>query len=522
MPAFLAPLREVRKKVHTAMKKVIIVGAGVSGLSAGVYAAKSGFDVTILEKHTIPGGLSTSWRRKGYLFEGGMHWLTGSSEKLALNKVWRETGALKENNPIYYRDPFYTLQADGRELRMYRDVDKLESELIRWSPEDKNAVRSMCRDIRLFKGVHLVVSDIPFLKTRCPVRPGFFELLCMAIVLIRLPFLLCQSYPAYLSKFKDKNIRHLLTAVIGTRYNALSFVYTLASFASGDCGYPIGGSLRMTKNMADTFESLGGKIEYRKEVSKIVVKNRMATGVIAAGEFIPADAVIVTQDARKAVETLFDIPLNRRWLSIIRRHIVTEQNMFVCLGIKADLKKYPRGIILPLATPLCAGGLEFSELRINNYAEYENHSPDGCTALTCLLLGDSYAYWKKAKEDGTYKQKKQELAETVIALLEDYMPELKDAVEVIDVATPLTYERYCNSYEGSWMSVWLPGRRAINVPIKSLSVRNLYFAGQRTMMPGGLPIAVASGRKAVQYLCRDNKSVFLVSDAAPLAQYGEG
>lgn len=54
------------------MKKVIIVGAGISGLTAGIYACQSGFDVTIYESHTIPGGACTSWRRNGYLFEGGM------------------------------------------------------------------------------------------------------------------------------------------------------------------------------------------------------------------------------------------------------------------------------------------------------------------------------------------------------------------------------------------------------------------------------------------------------------------
>ena len=89
--------------------KLVIIGAGVAGLAAGVYARRSGFETVILEKHIIPGGLSTSWSRKGYLFEGGMHWLTGSSEKLTLNRIWREVGALKENNPIYCRDPIYTL-----------------------------------------------------------------------------------------------------------------------------------------------------------------------------------------------------------------------------------------------------------------------------------------------------------------------------------------------------------------------------------------------------------------------------
>ena len=65
-------------------KRVIIVGAGISGLTAGIYARRAGFYVTILESHNIPGGLSTAWKRKGYLFEGGMHCLTGLSatEKL--------------------------------------------------------------------------------------------------------------------------------------------------------------------------------------------------------------------------------------------------------------------------------------------------------------------------------------------------------------------------------------------------------------------------------------------------------
>jgi phytoene dehydrogenase-like protein len=55
------------------MKNIIIVGAGIAGLAAGIYALQSGFNATIYESHAIPGGASTSWRRGGYLFEGGMH-----------------------------------------------------------------------------------------------------------------------------------------------------------------------------------------------------------------------------------------------------------------------------------------------------------------------------------------------------------------------------------------------------------------------------------------------------------------
>jgi phytoene dehydrogenase-like protein len=139
---------------------------------------------------------------------------------------------------------------------------------------------------------------------------------------------------------------------------------------------------------------------------------------------------------------------------------------------------------------------------------YKNHAPEGCTTLTCLLIGDSYNYWKKAKEDGSYKDKKQELANEFIARLSELIPEIKDNVEVTDVATPLTYERYCKSYEGSWLSVWEPGGKSINYPIKCASVNGLYFASQRSMMPGGLPIAVCAGRTAAQLLCKDTNTWF--------------
>jgi len=76
-------------------KKIIIVGAGIAGLTAGIYARRSGFDVTLIEKHSISGGMCTSWKRKGYLFEGAMHWLTGSSPKTKIHKIWRDTGALR-------------------------------------------------------------------------------------------------------------------------------------------------------------------------------------------------------------------------------------------------------------------------------------------------------------------------------------------------------------------------------------------------------------------------------------------
>lgn len=491
-------------------KKIFVIGAGISGLSAGIYAARSGFDVTIYEQHMTFGGLSTSWSRKGYYFEGGMHWLTGSSPKMPLYQIWKETGALKENNPIENRDPYYVYINGDKKLYMYRDLDKLCKQLREFAPEDKKMIAKFYRDVKALINVHLVVNDVMGLKAKNPRHPGLAELLKMAPAGMKYSKLVNMSYEEYVNQFKNEDVRHLLMGSIGYRYNAMSFIYTIASFASGDCGYPEGGSVTMGQNMLDTYKSLGGKIEFRKKIENIELNlEGKVTGVKIGEELLPCDAVIVTQDMRNAIDTLFDTMINDPVANKLRKNVVSEQNVFICAGIKADLSHLPKAMVFPLKEPFEIAGVKFNEFRIYNYASFKGRAPEGGTAITSLFLGPSYYYWKQAKEDGTYKQKKEELAKRFVEVLAEYIPETKDKVEVTDVATPCTYERYCSSFEGSWMSVWEKGTKQYNYPQKLPSVQGVYFAGQRTMMPGGLPIAVYSGRIAVQLLCRDTKTLFV-------------
>jgi len=57
------------------MKKIVIIGGGIAGLSAGIFAQKNGFESTILEKHHTLGGECTGWDRQGYHIDGCIHWL---------------------------------------------------------------------------------------------------------------------------------------------------------------------------------------------------------------------------------------------------------------------------------------------------------------------------------------------------------------------------------------------------------------------------------------------------------------
>ena len=87
-------------------------------------------------------------------------------------------------------------------------------------------------------------------------------------------------------------------------------------------------------------------------------------------------------------------------------------------------------------------------------------------------------------------------------------PQAEGKIEVIDIATPLTYERYTGAYHGAWMSITGMRKKMKTYPGFSKNVSGLYFAGHRLMTPGGLPVAIYSGRKAAQMICRQYNMVF--------------
>ena len=196
------------------MKKVLIVGAGIAGLSAGIYARQSGFDVTILESHTIPGGASTSWRRKGYYFEGGLHWLTGSSPKTQLYRLWREVGALNDSVAVYNRDPFFRYEENGVSAMLYRDPEHLRKHFLSIAPEDKKAINRLCNDIKKFARMQMPISDLPKLAVKYPSKFPVSMLFGMLPALPRMKYYQNLSAAELGEQFKNPQIKNLLKNIL--------------------------------------------------------------------------------------------------------------------------------------------------------------------------------------------------------------------------------------------------------------------------------------------------------------------
>jgi len=489
-------------------KKVIVIGGGIAGLSAGVYAQRCGFDVTILETHNIAGGNCTSWKRRGYSFEGGMHWLAGSNKNEQLNKSWRHIGALDDNVQVHYYEPFFEYNYEGTPIRMYRDVERTEKHLIALSPEDEAEIKTLTGNIRKVKNLAMPVTDIHGVKTTKKSRPSL-SLIGSGISALSLMNSFSKiSKEDYIKRFKHEGIRDLLRSCISEKSGVLPLFFTMGSLARGDGGFPEGGSAPFVERIVKTFTGFGGEILYNTRADHVVIEDGKATGVVVGEKWMPADAVIVTADTM-TVESLFKAPLKAPWLDEMRKATLPTMCVFISFGISANLSKYPHGSLVKLNSPIRLADEIYEFLNVNNYATDPTYSPEGKSALTVTLDGDTYDFWKKAKDENQYKEEKQKIADEVLAGLAEQMPEIKGNVEVIDVATPLTYERYCGNWKGSWMTEMTSKMKMKSYPADIPGLSGVYFAGQRMMPPGGFPPALLSGRAAVQYLCRDTGTLFI-------------
>ena len=107
------------------MAKIIIIGAGVSGLSAGIYAQMNGHNATIYERHFKAGGNLTGWDRCGYHIDNCIHWLTGTNPVTKLYKTWESLGALG-NVEVHQGESLFTFEKDGQSLSLGQALTNLK------------------------------------------------------------------------------------------------------------------------------------------------------------------------------------------------------------------------------------------------------------------------------------------------------------------------------------------------------------------------------------------------------------
>lgn len=481
------------------MKKVIVIGAGISGLSAGIYALKNGFECEIYEKNTNVGGECTAWKRKEYVIDSSISWLTGVRPGTAINDVWLETGAFR-NEDIHFDDVFSVIDLNGQRLCWYRDIDRLENHLKEISPEDTESIEelvSIIRELRFFEVPARKPIDIMNAVER---QEHMRHMMQIFKVLNNVSSLTTEKYT---ERFSSELIRKAILS-FSFRDNLVQGVFvTLGALAGCHAGWPTGGSQRISDNMKQRFLSLGGVLYCGKPVSEITVTDDKAEGIVLEdGSCIRGDYIIPTCDLDVTLHKL----LNGRYSDSVLDGFYTNSDFRtssiaqVTFGVRCDLSGYPSKMIYVLDKSEVAGE-SLDSVLFTHYCNEKDFAPEGCSVIKTGLTIYDYNNWYGLTRD-EYLRKKEEIRETYQRYLYRFYPETEGKVEMCDVTTPLTYERYCGAYHGAYMGFMLTpatSRMFHSGIIKGIS--GLYAAGQWFSVMGGLPDALVSGKSAVQRIC---------------------
>ncbi|MDW7650552.1 MAG: NAD(P)/FAD-dependent oxidoreductase [Bacillota bacterium] len=489
-------------------QKVIIIGGGIAGLSSGCYAQLNGYESEIYEMHNLPGGLCTAWHRKGYTFDGCIHWLVGSKSDTAMHRVWRTIGALA-GQPLHHHDEFVRItDSDGRTVIQYTDLDRLERHLLDVSPADEDVIRELIEGARTLVKLEMPVGKprelfgpLDGLKMMWEMRPYLKVFMKYSKI----------SVGEFAARFKDPLLRNMLTAVLDPRYNMIAFLATMGSLAAKDAGWPQGGSLAFARAAEKRYLELGGRIHYNSKVRKILVEDNRAAGVeLADGRQVRADAVISAADGYTTLYKLLGAEyVPDKIAKYYSGDYPTMTSMMVYMGIDYDLSGIPHSTVFPLDPPLEIAGQVHSYIGFKNYSFDPNMSPPGKCVVASVFHTDS-DYWQElAKNREKYDTQKARIARRVMDELEKRFPETVGRVEVTDVATPATFTRYTGVWQGAYMS-WIstPKSGNIMIPQRLQGLRDFYMAGLWTMGSAGLPGSAVSGRSAIQIICAEQNKQF--------------
>ena len=490
-------------------KKVVIIGGGIAGLSAGIYSAMNGFETEIIEMHDVAGGQCTAWNRKGYRFDFCLHWLVGTS-KGAFHEIWKETNVINnETQIIDHEIHSRILDDEGNEFIIYSNIDRWEKYLIELAPEDKTSIQKMCTDMR--KSALLEPFALaPELRSLFDYIKIIPQMLPVFNVIRKFGRLTCKEYFEKLN-FKSKRIKSVFFQLYGKRnFSALAFIFMLGWYNQKNAGYIKGGSYPLAQRMVEKFGNLGGKLALKKKVEKILVDNNVAKGVLLSdGTTIPADFVISAADGYTTIFNMLDAKyMSKEIDSAYKNWELFTPIVQVSFGIKKAISS-DSPIIINISK-----GKKIGKTKLENGYSVMNYSFDSTMApkgkTTIVLRYDSpWKLWEDINEN-KYRDEKLQIQKDATTFLEKEYPGISAFIEVIDVATPKTDVRYTGVKDGAYEG-FMPSKENMMKSLKMQlpGLRNFYMAGQWLFPGGGLPPSAQTGKWAVQLICKKEKLQFV-------------
>jgi len=498
-------------------RKAVIIGTGAGGLTAAAKLARSGYEVTALERGKQIGGFLNPFARKHFHFDPGVHYVGQCRPGEMIHGILRNLGIDAEELFCEMdRDRFDLLRFPGFEMRVCAGLDAYEERLVDAFPEDRGDID------RYFELLRLASS---LTQGRRPERLATWR---AAPSLLRVRGTWGELLEGMI---RNPKLRSVLAGQCGdiglppSRAPAVLGLGLALHFAEGSF-FPRGGSGALRDALVNSAQEHGAVFRRRAEVTKIHVERGAVRAVeLANGERIDADVVVSAIDPTLTYGSLIDgADLPAKIRDKAARTQASVASVCIFLGMKRDLRDHGLGAfnvwdyptwdldqaygniidgVLPEKWPffLSPNSLKDDTGRM---------APDGCSTLEVVTLAphqpfEKWAGEKSFKRSEGYAAFKDEVAASVLASVEDRWPGLVGDVQIHDVATPVTNTHYVNSPAGS---IYGPASTVDQFGLNAFKpwtpIKGLALAGAGTLGPG-VGTCLASGLAAAKVIRRSQR-----------------
>lgn len=405
----------------------IVIGAGMSGLAAGIRLAMFDKKVVVLEKHSIPGGLNSYYQRKNFeeggvrLFDVGLHALTNYIRKGEKGKPFSKL--LKQLRLSYddfklHPQTYSKIQFPGMTLKFSNDFELLESEVLAKFPRERDSFARLVGMVREFNELDLTLG---FRSSRDVLKQFIGDELLVEMLLC--PLLI------YGSAWEDD-------------MDFAQFVIMFKSLYFEGFSRPEGGVRTIISLLMKKLQDLGGEIRFRTPVTEIITDaDGKAVGVLAAEEELLAPVILSSIGYPETVRLTRRFPSDK----LPRTGAMTFLESIFVFDKKIPLAQNDATIVF------YNGSEKYSYRPALNYFDPssavvcfpDNYEPlntqgEGTVRVTYMA---NYDQWKRLPRE-EYELKKDTVASTALELVKKLVPEFSGQLRFKDVFSPLTIEKY--------------------------------------------------------------------------------
>ncbi|SHJ10454.1 FAD-dependent oxidoreductase [Parasporobacterium paucivorans] len=486
----------------------VIIGGGLSGLTAGALLSKRGIKVGVVDKSYNPGGSCGIFKRDGKIFDQGASMLYGFGEK-GFNAHRFVFNCLEEPIDVIKHDLLYCVNFKGHKIHFWPDLDMFSRELAEVFPLEKENIVRFYKEME--KMYHHVMVENPNYTTpdetdKIASLKGFLK---HPLSYARFLTYLNKSAKSLLEKyFTDPEIFKFFNKLTSTYcYSTVEespAVLAAVMFVDNHIGgsyYPAGSTLFLPGKLEKVIEENGGQMLLEKEVVKILFQNDRPAGVrLKDGEAIYADNLIYSGDVWNLYGKLIDDSHSTRERRDWARNLVPTYPSIV---LYAEVGKD----VIPEDTQpvemLVGNPDELDESEVTVYiCSIDDKTLCPPDRHVAVAIGPTLEDWRMESRE-EYQNKKEKEKDRLLSVMEKRFPGFSKAVYHAEVATPRTIERYTNKYRGS---VAGPKQMLGQHMFKRLHTRsewdNLFFCGESTVMGTGTPTVTTSGLSAANALLR--------------------